>query len=134
MNEISRVVMLLFEILTFGKELLTPISSASKTIESKVNFCKWLIRQSIREDIQKTSFYISVLAHPSNPAAIFGLCDILPKTFDLNSFLPFYTLSSFNGGSTPHGGGWLYHHPGVYEPCSQDICRLQQNILDMTDL
>ena len=56
MNEISRVVMLLFEILTFDKELLTPISSASKTIESKVNFCKWLIRQSIREDIQKTSF------------------------------------------------------------------------------
>jgi len=37
------------------------------------------------------------------------LCDILPKTFDLNGFLPFSTLSSFNGGSTPHGGGWLYN-------------------------
>ena len=33
----------------------------------------------------------------------------------------------------PHGG-WLYNHPIVYEPYTQSICRLQQNILDMTVL
>jgi len=62
------------------------------------------------------------------------LCDILPKTFDLIGFLPFSTISNFNGGNTPHGGGWLFYHPYFYEPYIQDICQLQHNILDMTDL
>ena len=78
--------------------------------------------------------FISVLARPFSPTAIFGWCELLPKTFDLFGFLPFSTIANFNGGSTPHGGGWLYYHPDIYEPYTQDICRLQQNILDMTDL
>ena len=77
---------------------------------------------------------MSVLARLYSPAAISSQCDFLLETFDLIGFLPFSTLSNFNGGSAPHGGGWLYNHPTVYEPYSQDICRLQQNILDMTDL
>jgi hypothetical protein len=58
----------------------------------------------------------------------------LLETFDLSGFLPFSTVADFNGGSTPTGGGWLNHHPYIYEPYSQDFRRLQQNILDMTDL
>ena len=34
----------------------------------------------------------------------------------------------------PTWGGWLCYHPIVYEPYTQDFCRLQQNILDMTNL
>ena len=30
-----------------------------------------------------------VLVHPSGPTAIFGWCELLPKTFDLNGFLLF---------------------------------------------
>jgi hypothetical protein len=65
-------------------------------------------------------FYSSVLAHPYGPAAISSLCDFLPETFDLCGFLPFSTPSSFNGGSTSYGGGWLYYHPVDYEPYTQD--------------
>lgn len=77
---------------------------------------------------------MSVLAHPFGPAAISSQCDFLLETFDLNGSLPFSTKKDFNGGSTPHGRGWLYNHPIVYEPYTQDLCRLQQYILDMTDL
>ena len=77
---------------------------------------------------------MSVLARPFSPAAISGWCDLLPETFDLSGFLPFSTHTNFNGGSTPHGGGWLFNHPYYYEPYIRDICRLQQDILDMTDL
>jgi len=62
------------------------------------------------------------------------LCDILPGTFDLSGFLPFSTVTNFNGGSTPHGGGWLFNHPANYEPYIRDFCQLQQDILDMTVL
>ena len=44
-----------------------------------------------------------VLARPSDPAAITGLCDWLPVTFDHSGFLPFSTKTYFNGDSTPHG-------------------------------
>jgi len=77
---------------------------------------------------------MSVLACPFDPAAISGLCDILPETFDLTGFLPFSTNPDFNGVSTPTRGGWLYYHPTLYGPYTQDVCRLQQNILGMTDL
>ena len=43
-------------------------------------------------------------------------------------------MKDFNGGSTSHGGGRLYNRPFTYEPYSQNFCRLQQDILDMTDL
>jgi len=49
-------------------------------------------------------------------------------------FLPLSTASDFSGDSTPHGSGWLYYHPTLYEPYTQDLRRLQQNILGMTDL
>jgi len=32
---------------------------------------------------------MSVLVRPSGPTAIFGWCELLPKTFDLNGFLLF---------------------------------------------
>ena len=73
-----------------------------------------------------------VLVHPSGPTAIFGWCELLPKTFDLNGFLLFSAGGSIEQRQHPIPG--LYYHPLLYEPYSQDFCRLQQDILDMTDL
>ena len=46
-----------------------------------------------------------VLVHPSGPTAILGLCDILPRTFGLNGFLPLSAREDFSGDSTLHGAG-----------------------------
>ena len=48
---------------------------------------------------------MSVLVRPSGPTAILGLCDILPRTFGLNGFLPLSARENFSGDSSPHGAG-----------------------------
>ena len=75
-----------------------------------------------------------VLARPCSPAAIFGWCDLLPKTFDLFGFLPLSTITDFSGGKLPTWGGGLYDPPCIFELYFRDICQLQQDILDMTGL
>ena len=77
---------------------------------------------------------MSVLARPYSPAAIFDWCELLPKTFDLIGFLPFSASSNLNGNSTPHGVDGFFNHLYSYEPYIRELCLLQQNILDMTDL
>ncbi len=78
--------------------------------------------------------FITVLAHSYGPAAILGWCEHIPRTFDLIGFLPFSASTNINGGSTPHGAGGFNHRLIIYVPYSLELCRLQQNILDMTDL
>lgn len=48
---------------------------------------------------------MSVLVRPSGPTATLGLCDILPRTFGLNGFLPLSARENFSGDSSPHGAG-----------------------------
>ena len=77
---------------------------------------------------------MSVLARPFSPAAISDWCDLLSETFNLYWFSAVFHTFKSQRRQHPAWGGWLYHHPTLYEPYIRDICRLQQDILDMTDL
>ena len=50
------------------------------------------------------SLYMSVLVRPSGPTAIFGWCELLPKTFDLNGFLLFSAGGSVEQRQHPISG------------------------------
>ena len=47
---------------------------------------------------------MSVLVHPFDPAAILSWCELLPRTFDLNGFLLFSTLSNVKQRQHPTWG------------------------------